>query len=237
MAVRMKNTSPGTRLQLGASVLSAARAVDTRLVKERFQRFEQVHRNYVSAQRKVDTAEDALRAAQTRLAELDLEQDEAVEALACAVATDGAPRKNPFESLGALPPFKLTRLNFAEEAAAIHKLVVTVLRSKTVSEATIKAAKAADKAASTVEQAIVPIAKLENAVRDARRLRDTVGQKWESALAALRRGTRAAADEGAPELDAMLFPPVPRPVQKKKVPDEPAPAVQETPPTPTPAAA
>src|SRR5258706_14031499 len=38
MAARMKKTRPGTRLQLGAPVLAAARALDTRAVKERLQR-------------------------------------------------------------------------------------------------------------------------------------------------------------------------------------------------------
>jgi hypothetical protein len=241
MATSVKYKSPGTRLQLGASVLTAAKAVDTRLVKDRLQLFEHVHRSYASAQKKVDTAEGSLDAAQRRLAELDQLQDEALEKLACTVATDGAPRKTPFESLGAPPPNKIMRLPFAEEAAAIHQLVVLVLRSKTASEATIKAAKAVDKAASIVEEAIVPIAKLENAVRDARHLRDTVAQKWESAYAALRRGTRAAADEGGPELDGLLFPPIVRPVTKKKAQEEqPAPAVQQAPPAtpaPTPAAA
>lgn len=44
MAVRLKKASSGTRLQLGASVLAAARAVDTHLVKDRLRHFEQVHR-------------------------------------------------------------------------------------------------------------------------------------------------------------------------------------------------
>jgi hypothetical protein len=228
MAVRMKRTSPGTRLQVGASVLSAARAVDTRLVKARLGRFERVHQQYVNAQRKVDVAESQLRTVQARLAECDAVQDEAVETLARALVADGQPRGNPFDVFGAPAPGTLTRLPFAEEAQAVHQLVAVVQRSKTVSKATIQAAQAADKAARVVEQALAPVAKLQESVRDARRMRDAVGQGWESALAALRRGTRAAADEGAPELDATLFPPVVRATTKNKAAEEQVPTVTQT---------
>src|SRR5207237_841858 len=105
MATRVKTNnpknSPGMRLQLGASILSAARGVDTRLVKIRLGRFERTHGNYVTAQRKVDVAESQLRAAQARLAEYDAVQDDAVEALACALVADGQPRETPFEVIGA----------------------------------------------------------------------------------------------------------------------------------------
>jgi len=229
MATRVAKSSPGMRLQLGASVVSAARAVDTRLVKARLGRFARVHGGYVNAQRKVDAAESQLRAAQERLGECDAVQDEAIETLARALVAEGAPRGTPFEGFGGLPPGKLIRLPFAEEAKAVHQLVAAVQRSKTVSKATIQAAQAADKAARAVEQALGPIAKLQDAVRDARRARDAVGQGWESALAALRRGARAAADEGAPDLYATLFPPVVRAVTKKSTPEEPTPTASATP--------
>ena len=58
-------------------------------------------------------------------------------------------------------------------------------------------------------------------------MRDAVAQGWESALAALRRGTRAAGDEGAPDLHATLFPPVVR-VVKSKAPAEEPPAASGT---------
>lgn len=220
MAVRLKKTSAGTRLQVGASVLAAARAVDTTAVKERLRRFEQAHKSYVGAQKKVDAAESQLRALQVRLAELDTVQDEAVEALACALVNDGQPRGNPFDAFGALAPGTLKRLPFPEAAAAVHQLVATVLRGKGVSEATTKAAQAAEKAAQTLEKDLAPVAKLEDSVRDARRMRDAVGQTWESALAALRRGARAAADDGAPDLYPTLFPPVVRAASKVKAAEE-----------------
>src|SRR5207244_1463599 len=221
MARSKRKNGSGTRLQIGAGVLSAARAIDTRLVKGRLGRFERAHRAYVAAQRKVDAAESQLRGAQARLAECDAIQDDAVETLARALVADGQARGNPFDTFRAPAPGTLMRLPFAEEAEAVRELVAAVQRSKSVSKATIQAAQAAEKAARVVEQALAPVAKLQDSVRDARRMRDAVGQGWESALAALRRGTRAAADEGAPELDATLFLPVARVVTKKKARGEP----------------
>jgi hypothetical protein len=115
------------------------------------------------------------------------------------------------------------RRPFAEEAAAIHQLVSVVLRSKDVSEATTQAAQAADKAAREVEEALAPLPKLKASVRDARRTRDAVGQRWESGLGVLRRVAFAAAGEGAPELYTTLFPPVNRTGSKTKAPEGPAP--------------
>jgi len=235
MAARMKKTGPGTRLQLGASVLAAARAVDTRAVTERLRRFEQAHGSYVSAQRKVDAAESQLRAARARLAELDAVQDDAIETLARALVADGHPRGNPFADFDAPAPGTLMRLAFEEEAAAVHQLVASVLRTKGAREATTQAAQAADEAATVVEQALAPVATLQDGIRDARRTRDALGQAWESALAALRRGTRAAADEGAPDLHATLFPPVPR-ASKAKAAEESTP-IEPPAPTATPNAA
>jgi hypothetical protein len=79
------------------------------------------------------------------------------------------------------------------------------------------------------EWALAPVAQLQDTVRDARRTRDAVAQGWESALAALKRGARAAADEGAPDLYPTLFPPVIRAVMKSKTPEEQAPPVRATP--------
>ena len=232
MARSKRKNGSGTRLRVGAGVLSAARAIDTRLVKARLGRFERAHRAYVAAQRKVDAAESQLRTAQAGLAECDAVQDEAVETLARALVADGQPRGNPFEAFGAPAPGTLMRLVFAEEAEAAHALVAAVQRSKGVSKATLQAAQAADEAARVVVQALVPVAKLQDTVRDARRTRDAVAQGWESALAALKRGARAAADEGAPDLYPTLFPPVIRAVTKSTTPEEQAPPVTATPAAP-----
>ena len=228
MATRVRTTSPGLRLQIGASVLSGARAVDTRLVKARLESFERVHRGYVNAQRKVDAAESQLRGAQARLAECDATQDEAVIALAGALIGEGQPYTNAFEAFGVPAPKTLTRLPSAQAVEAVHQLVAAVQRSKGISEATLKAAEAADKAAGVVEEALAPIAKLQDNVRHARRMRDALGQGWESALAALRHDARSAAYEGATELYTVLFPP-PRAATKSKTPEEPTTPATEPP--------
>lgn len=231
MATQMNTARPGFRMQLGASVLAAARAVDTTLVKERLKRFEQAHKAYTAAQKKVDAAESNLRSGQARLADFDAVQDDAVDALARALVMDGQPRANPFDAFGAPAPGMLTRLAFNEAAAVVHQLVAAVLRSKGVTEPTVQAAHAANKAAAALEQEIGPVAKLQDDVRDARRMRDAVAQLWESALAALRRGTKAAADDGAPNLHATLFPPVTR-TRPKKVEEPVAVAAPTQPATP-----
>src|SRR5258705_499689 len=205
MAVRLTKPRTGMRLQQGASLLSAAREVDTRLVKARLQRFEQVHKSYTGAQRKVDAAESELEATLAGIEKLDAVQDHAVETLACALANGGQPRKNPFAAFGAPSPSKIARLPFAEEVDGVPRLVAAILRSKGVSTETNQAAQAADKAACAVEEALAPIAKLEKTVAAARRTRDAIAKVWEAALAALRRGARAAADDGAPDLYPTLF--------------------------------
>jgi hypothetical protein len=167
-------------------VLSAARLVDTRLVKERLGRFEEMHRTYAAAQRKVDAVEEELAAAQARVAACDAVQDQAVEALAAALAGEGHARRNPFETFGAPSPSVIMRLPFTEEPAAVQQLVAAIEGSRTVSvsKATLAAAHAADKAARAVEEAVGPLAKLEDAVRHARRTRDSVVPGWEAPAAA-----------------------------------------------------
>ncbi len=230
MAVRGKKARPGNRLQLGTAVLSAAREIDTHLVKDRLQRFTEAHRSYVNAQRKLDYAETELSAAEARLERLDAVQDHAVEMLAKAVVNDGQPRWYPFTAFGEASPAVIATLNHGEEADVIHRLVATVLRSKGVSKRTIQAAQTADKAARAVEQAIAQVATLEHDAVDTRQTRDAVGEVWQAALAALRRGAKAAADDGAPDLYPTLFPRVPRGASKTKAPP---PSVAEVPATPT----
>ena len=69
--------------------------------------------------------------------------------------------------------------------------------------------------------------KLQTAVRDARHTREAVAQTWANALAGLKRGARAAVDEGAPLLYATLFDRPHRPNGKS--------AKSAPPPTPEPA--
>ena len=206
----MGSASPGNRLQTGTAVLAAARGVDTRLIGARLKGFERAHKLYVDAQRKVEAAEAELRAAQAVLGERDVDQDEAVEALARALVGEGYPRANPFASFDAASPAAIMRLPFGEETMAIRQLVSGVQRNKQLARPTLNAAQAAEKAARVVDQALTPIPKLETVLKETRHTRDAVGQAWETALAALKRGARAAADDGAPRLYMTLFSRPPR---------------------------
>jgi CO dehydrogenase/acetyl-CoA synthase gamma subunit (corrinoid Fe-S protein) len=99
MAVRTKKARPGMKLKLGASVLVAARAVDTHTVKESLRRFEEAHRSYVEAQSKVDAAQSALDAGRERVSTLHAAQGDAVDTLMRVLIWSGYPRKNPFAPL------------------------------------------------------------------------------------------------------------------------------------------
>ena len=225
----MGSASPGNRLQTGTAVLAAARGVDTRLIGARLKSFERAHKLYVDAQRKVGAAEAELRAAQAVLGERDVDQDEAVEALARALVGEGYPRANPFASFDAASPAAIMRLPFGEEVMAIRQLVSAVQRNKQLARPTLNAAQAAEKAARVVDQALTPVAKLETVLKETRHTRDAVGQTWETALAALKRGARAAADDGAPRLYMTLFGRTPRGSNTKEPTAPPAPESTATP--------
>ena len=225
---------PGGRRTTGDAILAAARAVDTRLIKARLAAFERVHRAYTTAQGKVEAEDAQLRAGQARVAEFDVAQDEAVENLARMLVADGQPRANPFAAFGAPAPSTLIKMPVVEEGKAIHKLVAAMQRNKAASKATLQAAQAADKAAKAVEQALGPIEKLQSALKTARHTRDAIGQSWETALAALKRGARAAGDDGAPQLYATLFKGIAQPSARNTKPKPPA---QPNPPQPAPVSA
>ncbi len=233
MARKNSGTSSSWRLRRGESVLSGARVTDTSLVKARLERFEGAHRDYLDAEQKLDAAVAQLRAAETHLADCDAVQDKAVVALSGALIAVGEPPRNPFVALGGLPPRQLTKLPIVRKAEAVHQLVAAVKRDQRYGEATIKVAQAAEDAARTVEEALIPVDKMEQGVREARRMRDVRGQRWDSALASLKHDARAAAGDGAPELHAALFPPS-RPATKTKTPAVNGPPVPDTPAAPTP---
>lgn len=210
MAARTKKARPGMRLERGASVLVAAAAVDTRLVQGGVRRLEEAHRAYVDAQQRVDAAEADLDAARVRVRELRAVQADALEALACALVGDGHHRKNPFTAFGAPSPFTIGRLAVPNGVTAVARLVEAVQRRNDASPRSVHAARAALAAARAVEQALTSIAGLEDAARAARVTRDALGVSWDAALAALQSKARAAADDGAPDLYATLFPPTRR---------------------------
>ena len=231
MATRISGRTSTWRLRLGNTVLSAASATDTSLVKTRLAQFERVHRSYADAQRKVGSAESQLRAAVGRLEHCDALQDKAVDALFRALIADGQPADQPFAPFGGPTLKGLVRLPFAEEAEAIHQLVAAVLRDEHLGKATIQAAQAAEKAARAVEQALVAVQTMEQRVREARQKRETRGQAWDNGLGSLKLDARAVARAGMPHVYAALFPS--RPITKNKAATANPPPVPDTPPAPT----
>jgi hypothetical protein len=238
MATINIGTTVTSQLDAGASILAAARTVDTRLIKSRLTAFEHAQRTVSAAHEKVVAAEKYLNTARTRLGELDVDQGEALDLLAGTLIVDGQPRTKPFAAFGTPSPGALMKLRAAEKVNAVRHLVGAVQRAKGVSKPTLQALQAARKAAAAIEQELTSMDKLHGAVRDARHTCDAAVQTWLTAVAALKRGARAAADEGAATLYATLFDRPGRPNSKSAKPapvPEPAPAPDPAP-APLPAA-
>lgn len=222
---------PGERLQLGAAILANARVVDTTLVKRRLAAFQAAHRNYAAVQDKVQAAEVGRHGAIAKVARREKEMDEAVEALALALAVDGHPRTKPFAALGGSAPSDVKEAALREKPKTVHQLAEAAQSSRAAGRKTCEAARAADQAASKLQAALLAVAPLEAALAELRRQRETLGQPWDRALAMLRRGARTAEDDGASGLFTALFG-LGAPSTRKNGKPAPAPAPQ---PAPTPA--
>lgn len=220
METLQSGNSPGTRIAAGDSVLEAAKTIDTKPVAARMASFEKAHLSYSVADVAVKKASEALQKQQSKVAEADVTQDETLVELANALPLDGLPRLNPFKPFGAPPPTKLQGMGYAEEAKAVLALETAVLKRKNLSKGTIAAAKAAGKAALRVQAELLPIPKLTKARVDAMTRRDALAQAWETAFAAVKRAARAAEDDGAKGLHAVLFERAKAAPKRKKAPAE-----------------
>ena len=209
---------PAGRLHNGAAILSAAQRVDVTLVQKRRDAFAKAHHAYAEAHAAVEAAEAQVRGWHPLLAQRDAEQDAAVETLARALVNEGQPRTNPFEAFGVPAPSAVKKLNFGEKAKAIHTLASTVQADPTVSDTTKRAAQAADEAARHMEAELVPFDQLQSSLLTARDTREAAGKAWDNALNVLKRGARAADDDGAPGLYAALFGRLQRPNGKRAKP-------------------
>lgn len=98
-----------------------------------------------------------------------------------------------------------------------------VLKHKNLSKGSAAAAKAAGKAALTVQAELEAIPKLEQARTAAITRRDALAQPWETAFAGLKRAARAAEDDGAKGLYGVLFERAKAAPKRKKAPKEPTP--------------
>lgn len=194
-----------SRLRIGTRVLNAAQVVDTKLVSARLSAFSEAQGKLADAQRKVEQTEEWFEAAKVRLSQVDADCDEAVEVLACELIRDREPRGNPFANLVAESPSAIKVMPPADEVRAVRELVTAVEHRKGLSRATIEAAKRAADAAEKLEAAAGPVEALRAQLDAARQMREVIAREWKQALGGLRRGARAAADEGAPNLYAALF--------------------------------
>ena len=204
--------SPGIRLQKGAVVLAAAQMVETKAVKDSLEEFKNAHRSYSDAQAKADRAAAEVRAAKAELAQIEAEQDEAIEELARCLIADRQPRGKPFSKFNAAAPGVIVRLAFAAKAQAVHALTTAVQDDASLSSASRKAAANAEKVAVKLEATLAPIDALRNGAQAARQQRDQIAQLWDNAFSELRHAARAA-NRRVPGLYIALFG---RPVRSTK---------------------
>ncbi len=217
MPVLTANSHEG-RVAAGDSLLAAATTSDTSRVKARLTTFTSAHRTLVKAQEALDAAELTLSARRATVAERDVDQDDSVDAVASALVGDGLPRVNPFKGLSTHAPTQLKKLGYAAEAKAVTALVGKARKRKDLSPKTLAKLTAAEKAAKAVTTALAAVEPALNATAGARSRRDALVQPWETAFAALKRGARAAEDDGATGLFAALFEstaPARKPAKKK----------------------
>lgn len=203
------NPNPMSRITVGDVVLAAAETTRTEAVAKELAAFAEAHRDYAAAEAAVEAARAAKRAQEERVAELDLDQDAAIDKLAAAATADGLPKGNPFKPLDASkpvpPPATLKRMQYAKEAEVVRRVVWLLGRRKDLSARTRDEAKAADAAAANLLGALAAVPALEGALREATARREALAQPWETALARLKLGARYADQTEGAKLYATLF--------------------------------
>lgn len=232
MATLQAPHGPTSRVEAGNHVLHAAESIGTAMTKPigpRLATFRKVHDQYMAADDAVKEADAAVRAQKAKVAEADVTQDEAIETLSCTVVGEGLPRLTPFKPLGFASPSSLKKMEAGAEARELLRLAAAVKAHKPALTESRKVAAQLEAAAKGVLVAVEPIADLERKRREAVSKRDALEQGWETAFAALKRGARAAADEGAAGLFEALFGSAPKPKRTRRPktatpPNEPNPA-------------
>ncbi len=208
MATLQSGNNPGPRIESGDHLLEVAATLGkarTKPVAARLAAFGERHAAYEKADGAVKKADEALRRGQSKVGDADVGQDSAVEMLASALVGEGLPRVNPFKPFGFAAPNVIKNKGYAAEAADVQKLAAKVTAHKPALPASNAAAAAALKAAKAVVAALKPIERLRKARGTAISRRDALEQPWETAFAAVKRGARAAEDDGAVGLFGALF--------------------------------
>jgi hypothetical protein len=174
--------SPGQRIQIGNNVIAALGTKNTQAIEERLATFRRSHDAYVGAQTKLDRAEARLTTTQEKLAQLDIVQDELVDQLNGAAMAD----KQSLAKFSAYTPGALRRLPYVEEAKELERIAAAMQRDPSLSKTTKALARRAYKQAKAVQAAAQPLAKIEQAVREARQMRDLLAEPWDSGYAGLK---------------------------------------------------
>jgi hypothetical protein len=237
MATLQPRLSPGSRLEAGRHVIERASGVSTKPIKTRFDAFKKSFTQFEAAETNVGKAAQALQAADSHVAELDAIQDEAVIALAAAMAGDGAPRVNPFKPLGFPAPTNIVDLAYEKEVELVTRLAKAAARGKSAGKGTKAAAAKLEKAAAAVKSALAPAAKARVAYTATIAKREAIGIDLDRAFAKLKRAARVAEDDGAEGLFDALFKVEARTPKKKKTASKPAAAATTAPTNGAPAAA
>lgn len=193
------------RIESGETLLAAARFADTSLVVAKLADFQSNQQAYADTQRALDIARREEQAANSAVASLVADADDALEVLVARLIGDGQPRNAPLEGYGTHIPSTLKSLRLRDKSVAYGKLAGAVRADTTRSAACHEAADRLDAMATAMMDAVLRIAPLESRVRDALTARDAAAASWYEVLARLRRAVRAAEDDGATGLDEALF--------------------------------
>lgn len=212
--------SPAGRVEVGDGILAAAKHADTAPVKGDLAEFRAVHVRYSAAEAAVRKAEAAKRKQEEVVGERDVEQDQAIAALGAQLTADGLPKGNPFAALSSKKPLpaasKIQSAGYKAEAAIIHDVAKSVRKHKGLSKRSLELANKADKAATDVESALVPMEKLEKAFTTAIKEREALSLPWETALSTLKQGARYADVKQHGKLFATLFQSAPQAASKPR---------------------
>lgn len=193
------------RLQLGATILEAAAVTDTRVVATRFDAFVAIHRRFVESHNTVVEAQAKADTISAQVATAEAAHDAVFDDLLCALVNDHKARHNPVADYGVGSPSRILSKGPADKVAAVAALVSAVLADSDVSPKTREVAEALRSAAQAIALQLDGLAPAEAEYQRLRSTRDALAEEWDEALGALRRGARIAADEGAPNLHAILF--------------------------------
>ncbi len=215
--MNLKKRSQGNagRIEAGKVVLAAAQSVDTTLVAARLAAFTQAHAQFLEAVERINVAQAGIDNAEALVRERSALHDTALGKLIAQLVVDGHPRINPLTSYSAETPSGIAEMPPAARSTVVRELLGNVLRDERLSAGSRDAANACADATAALDEALSSLTQAETTAADLRHSRDAVADRWDDAFAALKRGARAAADEGAAGLYGALFDRLAKPATSK----------------------